>query len=94
MLIKLLHTWSNNFLNTLSRIFRSSSLLEVAFVIGSLYVLSKLTFICENSTFVYVGGCILLLAPGFNRLIGGSLVDVEKARSISRIVKSDSLSYK
>jgi hypothetical protein len=69
-------------------------LLEVGLVVGVLFGLSKLSFICDDSTFVFIAGCILLLAPGFNRVLGGSLAEVEKARSISKIVKSDSISSK
>lgn len=53
-----------------------------------------MSFICDDSTFVFVAGCILLLAPGFNRVLGGSLAEVEKVRSISKIVKEESISTK
>ena len=59
-------------------------------MIGVLYGLSKLAFYCDDSTFVFLAGGVLLLAPGVSRVLGGSLAQVEKVRNIKRMMSKES----
>lgn len=92
MFLQLAYNWTNSLLNTFSRIFRHSGLTDLGLVIAVLYGLSKVSFICDDSTFIYLSGCMVLIAPGLNRLLGGSLAQVEKVKKINKIISKDSSS--